>query len=137
MNETPKVVLSSTGVDVDHWDNSSVAIGDGASHVKDLKTRPGQAIVLFGGVYQVLERVEPVRPVVLVALQPNAGRLKRGGTQPAPVLAALDRPLDQPGLPEHLHVLRRSGERHRQRLGSAPTVRSSAVSRSSMSRLTS
>jgi hypothetical protein len=40
MNETPKVVLSSTGVDVDQWENSSVATGDGVAHVKDLKTRP-------------------------------------------------------------------------------------------------
>jgi hypothetical protein len=37
---------------------------------------------------RILERVETVRPVALVALQPGAGRLKRGGTQPAPVLAA-------------------------------------------------
>ncbi len=53
MNETPKVVLSSTGVDVDQWENSSVATGDGATYVKDLKTRTGQSIVVFGGVEAV------------------------------------------------------------------------------------
>ena len=30
MNETPKVVLSSTGVDVGQWEDSTAATGDGA-----------------------------------------------------------------------------------------------------------
>jgi hypothetical protein len=36
------------------------------------------------------------------------------------VLPAFDRPLDQPGPLEHLHVLRRTGERHRKRLSERP-----------------
>jgi RibD C-terminal domain len=42
MNETPKVVPSSTGVDVDQWENSSVATGDASAHVKDSRLAPGR-----------------------------------------------------------------------------------------------
>src|SRR5829696_3095 len=40
MNETPKVVPSSTGGDVDQWENSSVATGEAIAHVKDSRLAP-------------------------------------------------------------------------------------------------
>jgi len=41
MNETPKVVPSGTGVDVDQWENPSVATGDAIAHVRDSRLAPG------------------------------------------------------------------------------------------------
>jgi dihydrofolate reductase len=42
MNETLKVVPSSTGGDVDQWENSSVATGDAIAHVKDSRLALGR-----------------------------------------------------------------------------------------------
>jgi hypothetical protein len=42
MNETLKVVPSSTGGDVDQWENSSVATGEAIAHVKDSRFAPGR-----------------------------------------------------------------------------------------------
>ncbi len=78
MNETPKVVLTSTGVDVSQWENTSVATGDGATHVKDLKTRPGQAIVVFGGV-ETVQRLVAAGLVYEFWLKVNPVATGRGG----------------------------------------------------------
>jgi hypothetical protein len=42
MNETLKVVSSSTGGDVDQWENSSVATEEAIAHVKDSRLAPGR-----------------------------------------------------------------------------------------------
>lgn len=54
MNNTSKVILSNTLDDASSaWPNSSVARGDGAAAVEELKRLPGRALVLFGGVQTV------------------------------------------------------------------------------------
>ena len=50
MNRTPKVVLSTNAdFDVNSWENSTLAAGDGAEHVRRLKAADGGALVVFGG----------------------------------------------------------------------------------------
>jgi len=49
MNETPKVVVSST-LDKAEWRNSTLADGDLGETVRELKRRPGNEIALFGSV---------------------------------------------------------------------------------------
>jgi dihydrofolate reductase len=78
MNETPKVVLSSTGVDVSQWENSSVASGDGVTHVKNLNTRPGRAIVVFGGA-ETVQRLVAAGLVDEFWLKVNPDATGRGG----------------------------------------------------------
>lgn len=54
MNATPKVVLSTDGsYDVGAWENSTLAVGDGAEQVRRLKASSGGALVVFGGVRTV------------------------------------------------------------------------------------
>jgi dihydrofolate reductase len=54
MNATPKVVLSTDSTfDVDAWENSTVAAGDGADQVRRLKASSGGGVVTFGGVQTV------------------------------------------------------------------------------------
>jgi len=54
MNATPKVVLSTgSTVDVDVWENSTLAPGDGADQVRRLKASSGGGVVTFGGVHTV------------------------------------------------------------------------------------
>lgn len=53
MNDTPKVILSNTLDDTSTWPNSSVARGNGAAAVEELKREPGRALVVFGGVQNV------------------------------------------------------------------------------------
>ena len=54
MNATPKVVLSKdSSHDVGAWENSTLAVGDGADQVRRLKTSSGAGLVTFGGVYTV------------------------------------------------------------------------------------
>ncbi len=52
MNKTPKVVLSTDNTfDVNVWENSMLAAGDGVDQVRRLKDATGGAIVAFGGVH--------------------------------------------------------------------------------------
>jgi dihydrofolate reductase len=54
MNATPKVVLSTdSSYDVDAWENSTLAAGDGADQVRRLKASSGKGLVTFGGVHTV------------------------------------------------------------------------------------
>ena len=87
MNDTPKVVLSNTLVDTSTWPNSSVARGDGAAAVKELKRLPGRALVVFGGV-QTVRSLVSAGVVDEFWLKVNPVAIGRGG----PVFADLEDP---------------------------------------------
>lgn len=85
MNDTPKVVLSNTLDDTARWPNSSVARGDGAAAVEELKRLPGDAIVVFGGV-QTVRSLVGAGVVDEFWLKVNPVAIGRGG----PVFADLE-----------------------------------------------
>ena len=54
LNTAPKFVLSSDkSFDVSAWENSTLAAGDGADQVRQLKESTGGSLVVFGGVQTV------------------------------------------------------------------------------------
>lgn len=88
MNATPKVVLSNTLNDVTAWQNSTVASGDGAAEVQRLKTLPGKALVVFGGV-QTVRSLVSAGVVDEFWLKVNPVAVGQGG----PVFADLSAPV--------------------------------------------
>ncbi len=87
MNETPKVVLSNTLDDTSLWPTTSVARGNGAAAVEELKRQPGGAIVVFGGV-QTVRSLVAAGIVDEFWLKVNPVAIGRGG----PVFADLKDP---------------------------------------------
>lgn len=79
MNNTPKVVVSTTLDNVDAWQNSTLVTGDPATALQELKSRPGRNAMIIGSATLVRSLLGRgvIDELVLVVFPVVAGAGKR------------------------------------------------------------
>lgn len=79
MNNTPKLVVSTTLDNVDGWQNSTLVKGDPAITLLDLKSRPGRKAMIIGSVSLVRSLLAEgaIDELVLLVFPAVLGRGKR------------------------------------------------------------
>ena len=90
MNDTPKLVVSTTLKSVDEWQNSTLVTGDPAAELNRIKQQPGKNIMLIGSatLARSLLRDGVVDELVLLVYPAVAGdgrRLFEGGQDRIPL----------------------------------------------------
>ena len=79
MNNTPKLVVSTTLDNVDAWQNSTLVAGDLATAMQDLKNRPGRNAMIIGSATLLcsLLQLGVIDELVLLVFPVVIGRGKR------------------------------------------------------------
>jgi len=90
MNDTPKLVVSTTLENVDEWQNSTLITGDPVAELNQVKQQPGKNIMLIGSatLARSLLRDGVVDELVLIVFPAVAGdgkRLFEGGHDRIPL----------------------------------------------------